>query len=223
MADDTGAGGQGDTGAGGNGDGTSFLDGITDEGVRANEALKGIENLDGLATKYLEANQNLADLKASQPTVPDSVEAYAIDIPKEVEGAVDEADLGAFKEAALGMRLTPEQYQGIMQFEFARAARLAEEYDKGQDEVMNELKKELGDGWEAALERANKVLAAIPGGEQLLESIELGDHAPLFKLMKWVGDNISEDILETGGGTGGEGDTRPRDETGKPQLQYEDM
>ena len=164
MAEPGAGDGQGNTGDGaGNGD-TSYLDGIADEGLRANEALKDFENLDGLAKGFV-------DMKGSLPVLPADVKAYDFTVPKGIE--VDEAEMATFKDSALKLGLTAEQYKGVMEFEFARGARATVEYNNAQKETLDALKKELGDGFDAALEKANKVLTKVPGGQDLLDSIDL--------------------------------------------------
>jgi hypothetical protein len=215
MEGDGAGNGQGATGAGDGGQKptSSFIDTITDEGLRGHESLKGFENLDSLAKGYIE-------LRESQPVIPESVDGYAIDVPQGI--TVNQADLSSFKETALKLKLTPDQYKGVMEFEFTRAARINDDYNQTTDKNKKALQKELGDNFDAALQKANKVLEKAPGGKDLLNSVDLSNHPALFKLMTWIGEHISEDILETGG-SASHGDTRPRDDAGNPQLKYASM
>lgn len=203
-------GGQGDTGAGG-GEITSFLDGIQSEDLRGNESLTGFENLDGLAQGYI-------DLKTSQPVLPENADGYQIDVPEGM--TVDQADFGLFKEQALQMGLTNDQYQNVLKFDFARNARIAKNHQEAQDKAVAELKLELGDKYDESLATAQKVLRL--SGQEGLAAMELGNNPELFRLLNWVGDKISEDQLETGVG-GGSTDTRQKDDSGRPVIQYKNM
>lgn len=203
-------GGQGDTGAGG-GEITSFLDGIQSEDLRGNESLTGFENLDGLAQGYI-------DLKTSQPVLPENEDGYQIDVPEGM--TVDQADFGLFKEQALQMGLTNDQYQNVLKFDFARNARIAKNHQEAQDKAVAELKLELGDKYDESLATAQKVLRL--SGQEGLAAMELGNNPELFRLLNWVGDKISEDQLETGVG-GGSTDTRQKDDSGRPVIQYKNM
>jgi len=203
--------GQGDTGAG-EGD-TSFRDGITDEGMRANEHLGAHETLDSLATDYIA-------LKDSQPVLPGSVDEYKVDIPADIK--VDEADFGAFKTLAHENGMTNELYQKIVQFDFARSSRIAKADQETHEAAVTELKTELGDKYDAQLAMGKKVLEASGRMDDLGKDVDLGNTPALFRLLSWVGEKISEDQLEIGSG-GGEGDTRPKDDAGRPTLQYKGM
>ena len=174
--------GQGNTGDGaGNGD-TSFLDGITDEGLRANEALKNFENLDGLAKGFV-------DMKGSLPTPPSDTKDYQVDIPKGIE--IEDADMAAFKDASLELALTPDQYKGVMQHWVSMQSRMMTEYDEEQKKIVDGLKAELGDKFPAAMDKANKILSKAPGGQDLIEGTPLDKQAGLFKFMVWLGGVIS--------------------------------
>jgi hypothetical protein len=203
--------GQGDTGAGGGE--TSFRDGITDEGMRGNEHLGAHETLDSLATDYIK-------LKDSQPVLPGSVDDYKVDIPTDIQ--IDEADFGAFKTLAHENGMTNEVFEKVMQFDFARSSRIAKADQETHEAAVTELKTELGDKYDAQVEMGKKVLTAAGRMDDLGKDVDLGNTPALFRLLNWVGEKISEDQLEIGGG-GGTGDTRTRDDAGKPALGYKDM
>ncbi len=211
MAEGDAGTGQGDTGAGEGDAGTSFLDGIKDEGIRGSEHLSKMENLDGLAQGYI-------DMKTSQPVVPETADNYQVDIPTDVK--VDETDSGLFRGAAHEMGLTNEQYQKVMQFDFARATRTNKVAQEAHEKAVSDMKLEMGDKYDENLATAQKVMAAAKTEE--LAKTDLGNNPELFRLLVWVGGSIAEDQLETGAG-GGQGDGRPKDDAGKPALKYANM
>ena len=209
---------QGDTGAG-DGD-TSFLDGITDEAMRGNEIFKDFTDLDGLAKSHVGLNQELVDLKASQPTLPENADGYSFQAQDGTE--LDQEVMGQFRGLAFEHKLTPEQHAAVVNFDLARQAKLTADYNTLNQANVDALKAELGDGWDEALGKANEVLKKVPGGEKLMEATPLDSHPALFTFMVWLGKHISEDVLESGG-AGGDGDTRKKDETGRPVLNFDGM
>lgn len=220
MADGDGTGGQGDTGAGGNGGDTSFLDGITDSAMRGNEIFKDFTDLDGLAKSHVDLNQQLVDLKASQPTLPENADGYSFQAQDGTE--LDQEVMGQFRGLAFEQKFTADQHAAVVNFDLARQAKLTVDYNKLNQDNVDALKAELGDGWDEALSKANEVLKKVPGGEKLMKATPIEDHPALFEVMVWLGKHISEDVLESGS-VSGDGDTRTKDESGRPNLQFRDM
>lgn len=224
MADGDASKSQGDTGA--------FLASITDEGIRGNELLKDFKDSDSIAKSYIDLSKSFNDnkvtleqLQSTVPVVPEKPDGYQVEIPKEVKegGYFNEDDYSVFKTFAHENKLSNDQFQKIVAFDFARQKSVMDKFQKIHDEAVAGLKKEYGDKYDANLALAQKVLAAA-GQKELAKRVDLGNDPGMFKLLVWVGQHISEDKLIATEEYGGDADTRPKDpDTKKPMLEFKDM
>lgn len=193
----------GNTGdAGGGGDTPVFLESLNEE-VRGNEALSGIESADALATKYIENVGSQEELRSQIPKVPEKAEEYAYEFGADAK--VNEEAVTEFKGVAHKLKMSAEQFKGMMDYDAARSKATRESHQKLADDTKAELVKDMGDDYAPNLKLAQKVLKAF-GAEALMNDVELGNSTVLFKALVKMGKTISEDKLEAPGGGGGGGE-----------------
>lgn len=204
--DNTGAGTDAGTAA------VSFHESIQDEGLRAHEALKDFADVDGLA-------QGFVSLKEAQPTLPESVDGYAYELPEGV--TINEEDSASFKQVALDSGFTADQYGAMMKFDLDRQNAANEAIEARATEASNALKTEYGDKYDENLELAKSVLTRYKA-EELMGDKDLGSNPQFFRLLVAFAGSVSEGNLETGGSPGG-ADTRERGIDGSPMLDFSDM
>ncbi len=162
------------------------------------EAVVGIENTAGLASKVVELTASNAEMVSAQPQVPESAEAYEFTAP---EGAtLNEEAMSAFKTVAHKTGLTAKQAQDLVNYDLQRSEEsskaAAEAAEQKSQEAIAAVKEKFGDGYDAAMVKANKVLVKF-GPEDIVKDIDLGNDPVLFEFLVGVGKAISEDALET--------------------------
>lgn len=221
-------GSQGNTGAGaGDGGTSSFLDSMSED-MRGNAQFEGIDSADALGQKFLDMNTSFEELKSQQPAgAPEEISGYEFETPEGISFNEDESN--AFKEYSKESGFSNDVYQKIMKFETDRIAASSKAATDKHAENITALKKEFGDKYDQALSVADKALQASPFAKDLLGSDDpaemtkiLADSPLLFRVFNWIGTAISQDSLESGG-RGGVGDSRQKNEAGKPMLKYKDM
>ena len=204
--DNTGAGDDPGTAA------VSFRESIQSEDLRGHDALKSIADVDGLAQEFI-------TLKEAQPTLPDSIDGYAYELPEGV--SLNEEESASFKQIALDSGFTADQYSAMMKFDLDRQNKANEAVEARATEASDALKTEYGDKYDENLELAKSVLKRYKA-EELMGDKDLGSNPAFFSLLVAFAGSVSEGNLETGGSPGG-ADTRERGIDGSPMLDFSDM
>lgn len=199
----------------------SFHDSLPEE-LKGNELLKDMDPV-ALAQGYV-------DLKTSSPTIPETPDGY--EIPQIPEGLpVDETAMTGFKTLAHELKLTPEQVQKIVEFDFQRAQGYmdaekqsaedaAKEIKKNREAADAALNKEWGSAKGAKLELVAKVKQKFIPHDTLKkwDDSGLSDDPDLLKVLADIGDAMDEDrlILPDQHRSG-----IPRSADGRPILRYD--
>lgn len=192
------------------------------EGIRDHEALKDKDPA-VLAQEYV-------DLKTSLPQIPETPDAY--ELPEIPEGLpVDQEAMTGFKTLAHELKLTPEQVQKIVEYDFQRAQRYVEADKQATEDAANEIRKsreaanaalnkEWGAGKEAKMELVAKVKQRFIPEDTLKEWDESGlsDNPVFIKFLAEIGDAMDEDRLILPNQRSHE---IPRTADGRPILRYD--
>ena len=196
------------------------------ETLRENELFKEIADSGQLAQKYL-------DLHSAQPQKPQSIDAYAYDVPPDIP--IVEEDINDFKKIALEIGLPIDHFKRVMDYYFAREKRLIDNFkadeSRHREEAEGELKRLFGDRYEAKVQKANVFLDAI--GKNLgeedygkfrkwLDDTKFGDDPMVIRLLAKASELISEDTFIKGDQRTKEGE-RPLGTDGQPRLKYKSM
>lgn len=185
------------------GDAPTFQESLGDHS--SNELFTGMENVGGLAEKFIETNTTLAELQANQPVVPESMDDYAFDV---LEGGIPygEDNLTAIKTFAHENKWSAETFSQALKLDQEMTKQAVDTHNTKIEEAQTALKKDMGDNYEPGLQLVQKVLAKF-GAEGLKERAnDLASDPDIFRLVHAFGKAISPDVLEgvSGGGQGGE-------------------
>lgn len=157
------------------------------------------------------------DAKAGEKPAPVDYEKWA---PKEVEGLKrPESGVKTFREAGKKLALSPEQMQGLVDFDDARTKQLAAEFRaeraQQQKDWLESLKndKELGGAkWSettADLERVLKKYGDDPELREWFNETGDGDRPALVRLFARIGKSMREDSVVGGPKNTGAGAKKP--------------
>lgn len=169
----------------------------------SNELFADIEDVGGLAGKFIEINTNLSEAQANSPVVPESMDDYAFDV---VEGATpyEESNLTAIKQFAHDNKWPAETFKQALQLDQEMSKQAVDAHNTKIEEAQTALKKEMGDDYEPGLELVKKVLGKF-GADGLKERADdLASDPDIYALVHAFGKVISPDVLE-GAGVGGSG------------------
>ncbi|MCK4782572.1 MAG: hypothetical protein KAV87_02395 [Desulfobacteraceae bacterium] len=169
----------------------------------SNELFAGIEDVGGLAGKFIEINTNLTEAQANAPVVPESMDDYAFDV---VEGAIpyEDGNLATIKQFAHENKWSAETFNQALQIDQEVTKQSVDAHNAKVEEAQTALKAEMGDDYEPGVELVKKVLGKF-GAEGLQERADdLASDPDIFRLVHAFGKVISPDWLE-GSGTGGGG------------------
>lgn len=191
------------------------------EDLKGNDHLKEVESGDQLARYYV-------DLKSNELRPPDTADGYEFDIPDGFN--VDETAYGEFKSLAFEQGINQKQFSALMTMETQRDASAREQIKNNIEnynaEAQKALKTEWGDGYQAKLDSANRILSheKFADGEfkQFLNDTRFGDNPQVIKFFSKLSDLISEDVF-TKPGTGDGQEGRPTGEDGRPILDFPSM
>lgn len=209
--------GQVDTNADGGAPAT-FADSLG-EGLRGNEAFKGFENVDGLASAYLETNQKFTEIQGKVPVIPEKPEAYNLSVP---EGYVADG-LDNFKAFAHEHGLTEAQANKLLEFDNSRMQQAYKAQEQAETQAVESLKTEWGVNFKKNVTLAQRAVEKIGGPDlkKFLDESRLGNNPQLVKMFHKIGESISEDSLFTGGGNNVT--ERPTMPDGSPMLRFPSM
>lgn len=139
--------------------------------------------------------------------VPEKIEDYKFDMAN--KDAIDEKQLGAFKEAAHGAGLLPHQAKSLADWfdttTKAQEAEHAKQVATFQEKALNDLKTELGDDYTATIAASKRAFSALDeDAQKYFRQIGMGKNPAFIKMMAKFGEGMKEGAL-TGGsaGTGG--------------------
>jgi len=191
------------------------------EDLKGSDHLKEVESGDQLARYYV-------DLKSNELRPPDTADGYEFDIPDGFN--VDETAYGEFKSLAFEQGINQKQFSALMTMETQRDASAKEQIKNNIEnynaEAQKALKAEWGDGYQAKLDSANRILSheKFADGEfkQFLKDTRFGDNPQVIKFFSKLSDLISEDVF-TKPGTGDGQKGRPTGEDGRPILDFPSM
>ena len=122
-----------------------------------NELFTGIENVGGLADRFIENSTALTELQASQPVVPESVDGYEYEAGENDIPLGDE-DLASVKAFAHENKWTADQFSQVVQLRNDLVSKEAEAHNAKIEEAMTALKQEHGDAHEGNLLMVEKAL-----------------------------------------------------------------
>lgn len=216
------------------------------EDVRGSEHLTGIDDASSLATKYVErmstptdfASQLPEDLKDNEtfkdmdvgklatsyldiqgkvPVVPGKSDEYSFDFPEGVPFA--EADHKVFKDFALEIGLSQDQFSRLNGFDVNRIGRIMESHEATRQETWKQIRQDTGLEETEISKQVEDVSKAL-GLEKLSERLDLIADPEYVKALLHLKKLISEDTLKISDPGGKE---RPRGPDGKPRLIFKDM
>jgi hypothetical protein len=167
-------------------------------------------DVNGLATKYAETVKQI-------PVIPAKADDYKAEFPKDFP--LDKVDAQLQRELASKLKMTQEQYEGMVSHDLARFTRASEEMAKTVETAKATLVKEWGgpQKFEANLAMARKVSEAV-FGKDAFKDHDLGNDPVLIRGLYKLSQKLSEDTLKSGSGAGAAG--RPVGIDGKPMIDY---
>lgn len=213
-----GRGGQGGQGQGGQGntpDNTEFLSTLPED-IRGHEALKGVQDLSGLAKAFVEAKTTNA------PATP---EDYSTEGHKHLPEEISKAAVVMAHKAGM----TQEQVTAVL----AHMNRIAEQSKahmlEDQQKAEGELRAAWGVGFEGNVAKVNNLLKRVAGDQSgevadLLNKSGLSSNKTVMGFLLTMADSIREATLAPGTGGGGGGPRgMARTEGGMPMLNFPSM
>jgi len=219
--------GQGNTGTPGTGTGQasgqggtppSWRDGLPDA-LRGHDALKGFENVEKLAQRYVDVHDKV-------PQVPASPDKYALDGIK-----ASDAVLKSYREMAHKAGMTEAQakagfeyWAGLAQSQRQVAQQAAEAAAKTASEAAEtKLKADWGANYEANMAKAKETLKRFGGDEfiQFLDTSNLGNNPTMARFLLEVRKVMSEDVFVPN--PGNQPNKGPVDALGHRRLDFPSM
>lgn len=207
--------GQGNTGAG-DGDNTPSFTESLGESHQSNALFEGVEDVTGLADKFVEAHSSIEELTKQnaelQRETPADAAAYDLGLPEGISEA-DMKNFDGFKELAHELKLTSEEAQKLVAFDLKLRDEAVASFEANVAASKEVLVKEFGDKYDAELDNVKAVLKQF-GGEEMLADIDIADpeagllnHPGFFRLLSKVAAVLGPDTLVgrgKGNNTGGE-------------------
>ncbi|RLB89351.1 MAG: hypothetical protein DRH26_11730 [Deltaproteobacteria bacterium] len=179
------------------------------EDLRENETFKDMD-VGKLATSYL-------DIQGKVPVIPEKPDEYSFDFPEGV--SFDEAEHALFKDFALEVGLTKDQFARLNDFDVKRIGRVMESYEAQRKETWSQIKQETGLE-EDEIEKQTEEVGRALGLEKLMERADLKADPDWVKAMLDIKKKISPDVLKLASAGG---KTRPTGPDGSPRLVFKDM
>lgn len=145
------------------------------------------------ALRQLGAPESADEIKLQRPELPDNF-------------PIDENLEGAFREKAAELGLLPQQAQALHEWFLSENANhfnaLQSQVDEKRQEAEQALKQELGNAYDSKLNLARNAARNV-GGEDFsayLEQTGLGNDPNVIRFLVAVGEKMSEDGGDPGGG-----------------------
>jgi hypothetical protein len=179
------------------------------EDLRKNETFKDMD-VGKLATSYL-------DIQGKVPKVPGSPDEYSFDFPEDAQ--IAEADHKVFKETALQIGLTQDQFEKLVEFDISRIGRIMESFEAEKKETWKQIGQELDLSEDEIKTRVEDVGKAL-GWDKTIARMDLQSDPDFIKGLLTIKEKISEDVLKTSTSTG---QGRPKGPDGRPRLEFPDM
>lgn len=169
-----------------------------------NEMFAGIENVGGLADKFIETNTALSELQANQPVVPESTDGYTYEAGEKDIPLGDE-DLASVKAFAHENKWTADHFNQVIQLRNDLVSKEVETHNAKIEEAQTALKQEQGDSYEGNLLMVQKALKTF-GAEGLKDRAgDLARDPDIYRLVLSFAKVVSPDVLEGQGSSGGGG------------------
>lgn len=214
-----------DQGAGGNNNSNEFLNSLG-EGFATHEAFTGIEDVNGLASKFSDLHAQHSELQASIPKSPESPNDYTVpDPPAGVKNYED--GINAWKEAAHKLGLSNEQFQAAVNVNNQMLSAQYNKVQKESQELIESMKAESGNNWDADRSGVNELVEKLnlkemlnqpdPSGEKSI----LGTNPLIFRALLTISKAVSVDSLASASGPGS--GNRPQTTDGRPMFSYPSM
>lgn len=196
-----------------------FLSSLGDE-LKGNELFTGMESATDLATKFIELKGQVDGL----PKPPETPDGYsAVTVPEGVKA--DDALLSSFREQAHKLGLSDDAFKAIVSSQYEMAAARNKELIDGHNAMLDTMKKEWGDDYEANILAAKQIVEKIPTLKQALggknpDGEFLMSNIPMLKALVEIGKAIDIDSLA---GSTTPGHEPPKNIDGTPMIQYPSM
>lgn len=117
---------------------------------------------------------------------PETPDGYRIELPQDVpQGALDEASVGWFKEAAAAAGLLPPQAERLFTAYVERIKAMTQEAERAIEQARAALKSEWGSNYDANLRKASEAAEAL-GLKEKLTSAGLGADPDVIKALARV-------------------------------------
>jgi len=136
--------------------------------------------------------------------VPSSPDAYDFTPPEKPPVEIDENLVSEFKKFAHGLKLTPKQFQELINFQLEVAGAAQEAMQKQLEEQRESAAKELKAKWKSEYEenfKRAKQTAEKFGILPVLEEVGLADHPKVIDMLFTMSSRLAEDKIQTGAGT----------------------
>lgn len=195
-----------------------WLAGLSDDGLKGNDALKSVPSVDDLAKGYIEAMEAKAAM-----TAPDSPDGYELEAAREFGPEAEKTMRNVFHKIGLTKAQAIKAVEMVKADRVAQAEALEKAKDTAKAQSMEALAKDWGEKTEANIKAANRALLKFFPKDfaGFMEKTGLGNHELFIRGLHKISTLISEDHLENGDGAGA--DSRERRIDGKPMLQFKGM
>ena len=171
----------------------------------------------------IEIGKSYAEIKSQIPVVPAKADDYKAEFPE--NSPFDEVERKMQRELASTLKMTQEQYEGMVSHDHARFSRQFEEMVKTVEAVKSELVKEWGghQKFESNMAMVRKAAGSFFGPEMakldlLRVGSLLGDSKGFVSGLYAIATKLTEDTLKSGDGSGA--GSRPLGIDGRPILDY---
>lgn len=175
------------------------LNGLSND-LRSNQLLSGINDINDLASKYI-------DVTSKIPTPPASPNDYKWEAPNGLQ--LNQEIDSRFRDFAIKNGYSQEQYESLNNFVLNEYEAITNELDNQamqqqfnmeKMETQNALREEWGSQYD---HKMNKVYYALekelgPEGRRLIEETELGTNPSIIKMVSKLSDFITEDSYHAG-------------------------
>jgi len=199
------------------GEQTSFLDTITNDDLKSNDLITGYFGEEGTGIEGLMSD--FVGMKSDQPVLPDSPNAYEINLPEGTDEFVAQG-YNEFRPLAHELGLSQDTLNKLVEFDQGRLKAAHDRYNENLTKVENELKTEFGDKYDEVINKTSDLFQKV-FGEDLANDPIVANDPRIVRGMQKLLSLVSEDKLVHGGL--GPNNTRQKDESGRGVIKYKDM
>lgn len=192
------------------------------EDLRESPTLKPFNDIEALAKSYINTKKMVGGDKIPVPGehasaddwrevfgklgLPETKDDYKIELPKEVEQAVNPENFEMIREKAYELNILPHQLKGLVEafHEVDQQAmeKFSSEMDTQRQEALGSLKKEWGVAFEANAQRANRLIREIADDKdwEFFEKTDLTNSPQMTRLLGKLADKVyGEAEIKDGG------------------------